>query len=134
MAKLVAKDAGSVVGPDTPLATSETVTRQNNVVSAGKSTFGVNDVRGEPSLTVPVARIGLNAALAATSNLYVNAPTGPERVALVTVNVGRAPVPAPLMGLTSVAESMTIAGPIVNARAALNGPVVPPPSARACQK
>ena len=40
----------------------------------------------------------------------------------------------PLIGLTSVAESMMMAGPMVNARAALNGPLVPPPSARACQK
>jgi len=50
---------------------------------------------------------------------------------LVTVNVGRAAVPALLIGLTSVAVSMTIAGPILNARGAVYGPVVPPPSARA---
>jgi len=49
------------------------------------------------------------------------------------VNVGRAPVPAPEIGVTIVGVSMTMAGPIVNFRAVLNGPVVPPPSARACQ-
>src|SRR3954467_10460284 len=69
IAKLVTKVAGSVVGPDTPLAASVTVTRQNSVVSAGRSTDGVNDVRLAPSLTVPVTSAGLNAEFAAISNL-----------------------------------------------------------------
>src|SRR5580765_7788766 len=69
IAKLVTNVAGSVVGPETALATSLAVTRQYSVVSAGRSVAGVYDVRDTPSLTVPVTRTGLNAELDAISNL-----------------------------------------------------------------
>ena len=69
IANVVANEAASVVGPVTPLAASVAVTRQYNVVSAGRSAGGVNDVREEPSLTVAVTSTGLNAALDSISNL-----------------------------------------------------------------
>src|ERR1700712_1125058 len=76
MANVVTNDAASVVGPETAFAASVTVTRQNSVVSAGRSAGGVKDVRDAPSLTVPATRTGLNAAFAAISKRYVSWPTG----------------------------------------------------------
>src|SRR5437899_8458323 len=106
------------------LVWSITVTRQKRLVCGGGAWLdgGVKLVWPEPSGTVPVRTIVLNAALVEISNLYTRAPTGPDRTALTTVKVGHRAVVPPLAGLTGTGASMTIAAPMLNLKL---GPKVP---------
>src|SRR5262249_1471862 len=119
---------------DTPLAESSAVARQKSVTPIGRSMLGMNPVSLIPSLTVTEATIVENAEEFATSNLSVMARAGPVRVTFDTRSAGRGPVIAPLSGPIGFGVLRTTAGPIVNFMTGLNGPVVPPPVARARQK
>ena len=61
------------------------------------------------------------------------APAGPCTLALLIVNVGRAPVCAPFKGKIAAGALIVTAGPMVNFSGDVNAPVVPPPWARTRQ-
>src|SRR5437870_7304425 len=118
----------------TPFDASIANARQKNVALIARLLAGVKPVSFTPSTLVPVATIVVKALVVAISKRYVIAPAGPCLTAFLTRSTGRGGVCAPVNGPIGTGACTMTSGPIVNRRAALNGPTVPPPSARACQK
>src|SRR5438105_2433229 len=116
-----------------PLLVSIAVARQKSVTLIGRSLAGMSPVSLIPSVAVALTMRDVNVDVVAISKRYVIAPVGPLRAAFVTRSAGRGVVVVPLNGPIGTGALTTTAGPIVNLYVVLNGPVVPPAVARACQ-
>src|SRR6476620_5259862 len=86
------------------------------------------------SATVQIASRLPNESLSDVSTTYVIDPTGPERGALVKVNVGCSVSTLTLLiGATGVGAWITIGTKMSKLARSENGPVFAPSSARPCQ-